>query len=134
EKRPRAGTGRRRHPPRDARPGAHPRRLVHRLGALAHGVGPRKIAAAAPDLLVEVLSPKNTRQEIQRKLREYFLAGTRLAWVLQPKKQTAEVYTSPEDARRVAKNGTLDGGAVLPGFKVSLKVLFAEANRPPKRR
>src|SRR5437588_457742 len=45
------------------------------------------VARTAPDLAVEVLSKSNTKAEIARKLREYFASGTRLAWIVDPKKQ-----------------------------------------------
>src|SRR4051812_47884132 len=35
-----------------------------------------------PDLAVEVLSEGNTKGEMQRKLREYLLAGVRLIWFI----------------------------------------------------
>jgi hypothetical protein len=87
------------------------------------------VAEYVPDLAVEVLSPSNTVGEIKRKLREYFLAGTRLAWVIQPKNQTARVYTSPSESRRISRTGSLDGAPVLPGFRVSLPDLFARTRR-----
>src|SRR5262249_27842278 len=91
------------------------------------GVG--EIAETSPDLAVEVLSPKNTRKEIDRKLRDYFFSGTVLAWVINPKTLTARVYTSPTDSRQVGKKGNLEGAEVLPGFSLSLERLFARADR-----
>jgi Uma2 family endonuclease len=87
------------------------------------------IAALVPDLAVEVLSRGNTGAEIDRKLKEYFFAGTRLAWVIDPRKQTARVYTSPENFKRVSSSGTLDGAPVLPGFRLPLTELFARTRR-----
>jgi Uma2 family endonuclease len=91
------------------------------------------VAAIVPDLAVEVISKNNTKAEIKRKLREYFLAGTRLAWVIDPKKQTATIYTSADKPRAVGKTGSLDGGALLPGFRLPLPELFARTKRrsPP---
>jgi Uma2 family endonuclease len=82
------------------------------------------IAPLAPDLAVEVVSEGNTRREIQRKLRDYFLTGTRLAWVVYPKTRTAESYTAPDDKKKIGKQQALDGGDVLPGFRLALKDLF----------
>jgi Uma2 family endonuclease len=82
------------------------------------------IAEVVPDLAVEVLSPKNTPKEMERKLRDYFKAGTRMVWLLYPKTRTAEVYTSADDKRRISKSQRLDGGDVLPGFRVGLKRIF----------
>jgi Uma2 family endonuclease len=87
------------------------------------------IAPVVPDLAVEVLSTGNTKAEMDRKLRDYFEAGVRLVWFIQPKTQTAAVYTSPTKVRRVGKDQALDGGAVLPGFRLPLKDLFARARR-----
>ncbi len=92
------------------------------------------IAGVVPDLAVEVLSKGNTRAEMKRKLREYFQAGVRLVWLIQPRTQTTEVYTSPGKARRVGKDQALDGGEVLPGFTLRLSQLFARARmRRPGR-
>jgi Uma2 family endonuclease len=82
------------------------------------------IASIIPDLAVEVLSKGNTPREMARKLKEYFQAGVRLVWLIQPKTQTAEVYTSPTKKRKVGKDQALDGGDVLPGFTLSLRQLF----------
>ncbi|HXG13037.1 MAG TPA: Uma2 family endonuclease [Gemmataceae bacterium] len=87
------------------------------------------IAGIVPDLAVEVLSPKNTKKEIERKLREYFQAGVRLVWIVDPKTQTAQAYTAPTKFRKIGKYQALTGGAVLPGFTLPLKDLFARLRR-----
>ena len=79
----------------------------------------------APDLAVEVLSPGNTVREINDKVEMYFGAGARAVWVFNPKKKTAAVYTSPSDVRTLSEDDTLEGGEVLPGFKLELSKLFA---------
>jgi Uma2 family endonuclease len=79
----------------------------------------------APDLAVEVLSKSNTKAEMARKLREYFKAGTRLAWIVDPKTKTVRVHTSPEEFVVLKADQTLDGGAALPGFRMPLQGLFA---------
>ena len=87
------------------------------------------ISSFIPKLAVEVLSPGNTKGEMDRKLRDYFLAGVELVWVIDPKTQTAKSYLSPEDVQRIGKSGSLDGGTELPGFRLSLKQLFARTKR-----
>lgn len=74
------------------------------------------ISSFMPNLTVEVLSPGNTEGEMDRKLRDYFLAGVELVWILDPATQTAKVYTSPEEVQRIGKTGSLHGGTVLPDF------------------
>jgi Uma2 family endonuclease len=87
------------------------------------------IADLVPDLAVEVISKGNTPAEIQRKLREYSRAGVRLVWIIEPRTQTATVYTSPTKFRKVGKDQSLSGGQVLPGFVLPLRELFARAKR-----
>ena len=53
-----------------------------------------EIPTVAPDLVVEVLSKGNTPKEMARKLREYFKAGVRLVWYVDPSKRTVTVYTA----------------------------------------
>ena len=98
-----------------------------------------QISKVIPDLTVEVLSPKNTPAEIARKIGEYFEAGVRLVWVVDHRKETATVYTAPDAATSLDATGALDGGDVLPGFRLSLAALFervrrVEADQPSKRR
>ena len=82
-----------------------------------------------PDLAVEVLSEGNTAEEMRRKLREYFQVGVRLVWLIDPATRSAEVYTSPRKKTTLTANQALDGGTVLPGFRLTLQKLFARAGR-----
>ncbi len=91
------------------------------------------VASVAPALAVEVLSEGNTPAEMGRKLKDYFEAGVKLAWVIDPKTETATAYTSPGRARPVAKDGVLDGGKVLPGFSLPLKDVFARLRRRKRK-
>jgi Uma2 family endonuclease len=78
-----------------------------------------------PDLAVEVLSEGNTPGEMARKLKEYFLAGTRLVWLVDPGTRTVRVHTAPDQFTTLTESDTLDGGDVLPGFTLPLRLLFA---------
>lgn len=82
-----------------------------------------------PDLAVEVLSPSNTRQEMQKKRVDYFDWGTRLVWELDPAARSMQIFTAAETSTTVATSGTLDGGEVLPGFTLPLAKLFENADR-----
>jgi Uma2 family endonuclease len=82
------------------------------------------IPPLAPDLAVEVLSKSNTKAEIERKLNEYFEAGTSIAWIVDPKKKTVRVHTSADTFTTHSGDDILDGGAVLPGFRLPLREIF----------
>ncbi len=99
----------------------------------------KPIPDLAPDLAVEILSYGNTPEEMQRKLKDYFFAGVRLVWLVDPAQRTAEVYTDPDSCRTVREDGSLEGGDVLPGFALPLRQLFArvgppEASKPPRKK
>jgi Uma2 family endonuclease len=87
------------------------------------------VAPVALDLAVEVLSKSNTKKEIARKLDEYFASGTRLAWIVDPKTKTVRVHTSPAQSTRLERDAVLDGGDVLPGFRLTLAELFPVAEK-----
>ena len=70
---------------------------------------------------------------MERKLREYFAAGVRIVWMIDPKTRTVDVYTSPTEFRRYRNGQTLDGGRVLPGFKLPLRQFFASTTRRKAR-
>ena len=90
------------------------------------------IPPIAPDLAIEVLSESNTPKEMDRKLKEYFAAGTQLVWYFDPKARTVTVYTSPDQYTVMDDSQTLDGGDVLPGLEVPLRELFDRASRRAK--
>jgi Uma2 family endonuclease len=93
---------------------------------LPNGRVPKKrIPCLIPDLAVEVLSASNSPREMERKRQELFAKGTRLIWVVDPEEKTVEVFTSPEESTVLKLGQTLDGGEVLPGFKLKLDKLFA---------
>ncbi len=91
------------------------------------------VSAVIPELAVEILSKSNTRREIALKIEEYFRAGVLLVWVIDPRTETAEVYTAPDEIRRLGIGGVLQGGKVLPGFRLPLRKLFARARRSKRR-
>jgi Uma2 family endonuclease len=80
----------------------------------------------APELAVEVISRSNTREEMNRKVKEYFEAGTKAVWYVYPKTRKVVVYSSPKSFTELSEDDTLDAGAVLPGFTLELKDLFAK--------
>ncbi len=77
-----------------------------------------------PDLVVEVLSKSNTKAEMARKLDEYFNAGTRLAWIVDPKTETVRVHLDPLDSTLLQAGDFLDGGDVIPGLRIAVEDLF----------
>jgi Uma2 family endonuclease len=88
-----------------------------------------QILPIAPDLAVEVLSSTNTPREMERKLREYFAAGTRLVWYIDLKARSVTVYTAADRSTVLDESQPLDGGDVLPGLSISIREIFERASR-----
>ena len=79
----------------------------------------------APDLTVEILSPDESARRFASKLRFYLAHGVRLVWVVDPLTQTITAYTPGDTEEQVLMvDDTLDGGDVLPGFRVPVAQLF----------
>lgn len=89
-------------------------------------VSPEKFLQGAPDFVVEVLSRGDHRKIIEGKLDRYFEHGAKLAWVVDPKRQTVIVH-EPDRVTTVSGLGsTLTAGKLLPGFSCKLREIFLE--------
>jgi Uma2 family endonuclease len=86
-----------------------------------------QILDMVPDIPVEVLSPTNTKAEMERKRHEYFNGGAKLVWEVDPPTRSVAVFTAPEVWTTLDENATLDGGSVLPGFTLAIREWFARA-------
>jgi Uma2 family endonuclease len=85
-----------------------------------------------PELAVEVVSPSNTGTEILTKLETYFQAGVQLVWVIWPDQAKVYIYDSPTSVHILQVGDDLDGGAVVPGFRLPVATLFEdEPDAPP---
>lgn len=80
-----------------------------------------------PDLAVEVLSESNTPREMERKRREYFDAGVRRVWEIDPVGRSARLFSSPTEFQSIEEAGELVGDDVLPGFHIPLGAIFERA-------
>lgn len=74
----------------------------------------------APDLAVEILSPDDRPDRVAAKVAHYLLHGVRLVWLIDPETRAVTVLTAQGDSSRLEEHETLDGGAVLPGFTVTV--------------
>ena len=82
----------------------------------------------APDLAVEIVSPGDRAEELYGMVREYLAAGVRLVWVFWPKYRAVSVHAPGAPTRELGHDDELDGGDVLPGYRVRVSELF-EAGR-----
>jgi Uma2 family endonuclease len=97
-----------------------------RLEALGFRPSSRLFFPGAPDLAVEVLSPNNTRNEIDERLSDFFASGSRLVWIIDPQNQRVEVCRSLTDRRFIDSGSFLEGENILTGFRYPISNLFKE--------
>ncbi len=79
-----------------------------------------------PDLAIEVISPSNSADAVHEKTREYFEADVRQVWVVYAKGNEVYVYSSPKQIQVLQLGDELDGGDLLPGFRLPLAALFED--------
>ncbi len=73
-----------------------------------------------PDLAVEVVSPSNSADEVLEKIHEYFDAGVSRVWVVYPRRKEVYIYASPTQIQVLQLGQDLDGGDLVPGFRLPL--------------
>jgi len=85
---------------------------------------PAGYAAFAPDLVVEVLSPRDRPGDTLAKVADWLSAGTRLVWVIDPERRLARAYRPDGSETLVTEDHPLDGEDVMPGFSRPLETFL----------
>lgn len=80
----------------------------------------------APDLVVEVVSPSQSRDDLAVKARLFLSFGTRLVWVVLPKQRQVDIFRPGDQvpSTTLGIEDTLEGEDVVPGFRYPLTSLF----------
>jgi Uma2 family endonuclease len=84
----------------------------------------RGYRAGPPDLAVEVVSPGDSFVEVEAKVTRWLAAGCRMVVVVNPTRRAATVYRSRDDIQLLTAADVLDGGDVVPGWRLPLSELF----------
>ena len=77
-----------------------------------------------PDLVVEVISPSDSRREVNDKARMWHSHGVPLVWAAYPETRTIDVHRADGSITTLRENDILDGGEILPGFAVPVRDIF----------
>lgn len=77
-----------------------------------------------PLLAVEILSPNDTLQETNEKIRKYLEAGTKLVWVIDPQYPTVMVHESGKLPVLYNRDQVVSADPYLPGFKLPVAELL----------
>jgi Uma2 family endonuclease len=79
-----------------------------------------------PDLAIEVISPSDMMSAVLREVHDYFKAGVTRVWVIYPEQAEIYIYSTPQQVQVVGIGQELDGGDLLPGFRLPVAVLFED--------
>jgi Uma2 family endonuclease len=110
--------------PHDPRRVRRPDVSFIRAGRLPGDELPKGHVRIAPDLAVEVVSPRDLAPELDEKLEDYRKAGVRLVWVVYPESRTVMVYRADGSVSRLHEEDVLSGEDVIPGFRCEVRLLF----------
>ncbi len=91
---------------------------------LPKGPLPAKYVDVVPELVVEVRSPDDRWSRILKKISEYLEAGVTAVCVLDPKTETARVYSADETEQILTADEELSFPNILPGFAVLVRRFF----------
>ncbi len=84
----------------------------------------QKFLPLAPDFVIELLSPTDTLKDTQEKMQEYIENGTKLGWLINPKKRQIEVYRQEKETEILDNPKTISGEDILPNFQLDLELIW----------
>jgi Uma2 family endonuclease len=97
-----------------------------RLDRIPGGKPSKGHARIVPDLVVEVVSPRDRVDKMRPKLQDFAAAGIPLIWVVYPGTREVEVIRPDRTSTTLGESDILDGGDVLPGLSIEVARLFEE--------
>ncbi len=80
-----------------------------------------------PNLAVEIISPGDNADDVQRKLRTYLDEGTEQIWLVYPRSQEIHQYINgtPEQVKLYRGSTSIDADALFPGLEgLTLEAIF----------
>jgi Uma2 family endonuclease len=83
-----------------------------------------------PDVAVEVVSPTNFATEIDLRVAECLRADVRQVWVIYLETGNVYVFESADRCRILHRGGVLEGGEILPGFRLPVDELLSAVRKP----
>ncbi len=78
-----------------------------------------------PDLAVEVVSPNDRASEVLDKVDDWLRAGTWIVWVVYSSPVRLFVYRADGSVQQLGPDEEVEGGDVLPGFRLPVAALFS---------
>lgn len=93
-------------------------------GRLPNDRSPEGYIKVVPDIVVEVVSPNDTYEEVAVRVADFKSVGVRLIWVVSPETRSVLIRRADGTLSEVGEAGALSGEDVLPGFTCAVADLF----------
>lgn len=77
-----------------------------------------------PDLAVEVISPNDRYTRVAQKVAEWLEYGTRLVFVVDPRRETVAVHRPGQPVVTLGRDDTLTAEELVPGWSLPVRELF----------
>ena len=84
----------------------------------------RRYLPVDPDFVIELMSPSDALDRLQKKMREYIDCGVRLGWLINPDDRQVEIYRIDRETEVLDNPKTLSGENVMPDLIISLEEIF----------
>lgn len=97
-----------------------------RAERLPPGPPSRGYAEVVPDLVVEVVSPRDAVEDAASRAAMWLDYGVRLVWIVHPASRTIDVHRPDAGLTTLTESDRLGGEDVLPGFSCLVSAVFAE--------
>jgi Uma2 family endonuclease len=96
------------------------------LGTTSFLQADRVIASEVPELVIDIASTNDRRQDMRRRTTAFMQLGVRSIWVPDPFKKEVQVIRRGGHTLALGHWQSLDGGDLLPGFSVAVEQIFAQ--------
>ena len=97
------------------------------IAFISHEKAPDPLTATllevTPDLVIEVISPSNTADDIRLKVHQLLQAGCEQVWVVYPSLREVDVH-SAAGIHSFREGDSLSAPASLPGFEIAVSDIF----------
>lgn len=78
-----------------------------------------------PDIAIEIYSPGQTLQSLEKKCRWFVANGVEIALLVNHRTETVTRYTADGEEQRLSGGDRIDLDRILPGFELTVQELFA---------
>ena len=103
-----------------------PRIGRHACGEALLGCHPAEphVCEHSAEIAAEVLSPSETPRMIHRKMKQYFEAGVKEVWLIDPESREVEIWIGLQLTQELTGDAAISS-PLLPGFSLKLEELFS---------